>query len=395
MNPSFQYRPELLPTFLETWFKKLRLAVIYGGNKEEPESVIYRTHNTRPWKSYQTVAEDIKHALQELGFHQVYVLPDDMHLNYRLKELGIHMAWLNTGGVQGFNPLSHTPAVLEMLGIPYVGHNPYNASVLDNKHIFKQELQTFGFPTSPFITWHPTLGEFDSSAPYFQKKFAGYNGSYVVKPVSGRASLHVHVAHTLPELTRQVNEVYNATSNRVLIEQFLPGREFCVSVSGNLLFVNGQARRLPRPFAFSVIERKLDQDELIFTSMDKRAITVDRVRFLTEPADQPIRHKLVHLAQNIYHDMNLRSLIRLDVRCDEQGELFVLEANPKPDLKRPQPHVTSLVATGLTEYGMTYPDLILSLLMERIDYLLAYRPDTMQHLLDLLTPALSVPELVN
>ena len=68
----------LLPQYLEILRSKLRIAVIYGGNKEQDGAVIYRTHNPREWKSYETVAHDIATALRELGFQHVAVLPEDL-----------------------------------------------------------------------------------------------------------------------------------------------------------------------------------------------------------------------------------------------------------------------------------------------------------------------------
>ena len=122
----------------------LRLAVIHGGDKTQPGAVIYPTHNPRSTKTYHTVAKDIAEALREVGFEQVSLLADDMTLPQTLKQQGIHLAWLNTGGVQGYDPVCHTPAMLEMLGVPYLGHNPLNSSILDNKHAFKRELQALG-----------------------------------------------------------------------------------------------------------------------------------------------------------------------------------------------------------------------------------------------------------
>ena len=86
------------------------------------------------------VARDIAGALDRLGVARVLVLPDDMRLADRLRREGVHLAWLNTGGVQGYNPVSHTPAMLEMLGVPYVGQSSLTASILDNKHVFKRVL---------------------------------------------------------------------------------------------------------------------------------------------------------------------------------------------------------------------------------------------------------------
>ena len=84
-----------------------------------------------------------------------------------------------------------------------------------------------------------------------------------------------------------------------------------------------------------------------------------------------------------------RTLIRLDVRADVDGNLAILEANPKPDLKRPSAGVTSLSAYGLEAEGLTYHDLILSLIADRLDYLLSHRLEIWPHLLELLEPSVA------
>ena len=42
----------LLEEQIERLKSRMRLAVVFGGNKSAPDSVIYRSHNTRSWKSY-------------------------------------------------------------------------------------------------------------------------------------------------------------------------------------------------------------------------------------------------------------------------------------------------------------------------------------------------------
>ena len=131
---------------------RMRIAVICGGDKNQDGSVIYQTHNPRSWKSYEAVAGDIADSLRRLGCEHVVVLPDDMTLGDQLREQGIHMAWLNTGGVQGYCSVSHAAATLEMLGVPYVGHEPLSAGILDSKHVFKRQLRGAGVPTARFLT---------------------------------------------------------------------------------------------------------------------------------------------------------------------------------------------------------------------------------------------------
>ncbi|GIM48477.1 D-alanine--D-alanine ligase [Collibacillus ludicampi] len=361
-----------LPDLMEEIRKHLRIAVVYGGDSSEENAVINKTRNYRSWKSYKTVAYDIQNALRENGFQWVTIFPDDMSLIDNLKKEQIQFVWLNTGGVQGINPMSHTAGILEMLGIPYVGHNPINATLLDNKHIFKHLLHSYGIPTAPFVTWDGSKGDFLPSAnEEFQNTFAKYDGPFIVKPVSGRASLHVHYVEKLSDLTVKVKEVYNQTHNLVMIEKYLSGREFCASVYGHVQYKEGQFFKHPDPQVFSVSERVFEPGEMIFTSMDQKQISEKRVTLLNGKKEEKLLSDIVQITQKVYEAFHLSSLIRLDIRADENGNLNILEVNPKPDLKRPADNITSIVCLGLKEMGINYKDLITGILADRIDKLLS------------------------
>jgi D-alanine-D-alanine ligase len=118
--------------------------------------------------------------------------------------------------------------------------------------------------------------------------------------------------------------------------------------------------------------------------MDLRPIDASRFRSLDVVADARILSELRVLARDVYFEFNLGSLTRLDVRADAAGRLMVLEANLKPDLKRPCAEATSLVCAGLGEHGMDYDDLILSLLADRLNILFTQRRGSVRHLIDLL-----------
>ncbi|NNE23220.1 MAG: hypothetical protein HKN11_11490, partial [Rhizobiales bacterium] len=141
--------------------QNMRVAIVYGGNKADEGSVLYRTHNPRSWKSYEHVAKDIADSLKRLGCSNVTLMADDMRLAKHMRDEAIQFAWLNTGGVQGYSAVSHAAAIMEMLGVPYIGHEPLTAGILDSKHTFKRQLLGLGIPTGKFITWHGSKGPFD------------------------------------------------------------------------------------------------------------------------------------------------------------------------------------------------------------------------------------------
>lgn len=359
----------------------MRVAVIFGGDKHAPGAVINPTFNPRHWKSYESVAEDIAASLRRIGFRSVTTLPDDMNLGNQLRKQEIHFAWLNTGGVQGLGSVGHASAMLEMFGIPYVGHNPLSAATMDNKQVMKRDLMLAGIPTAPFMVWQPGRGSLVPEHNLRLKNaFGAYEGPFIVKPISGRASRHVIAVDHVSDLAATAEGIYSATDNPVLIESYLPGREFCVAVCGDVIARQGKLDRLGQPFAFTAVERMLDQGERVFTSMDHRPITTDRVRCLDPVAESELHGKLVDIGRQVYKEFDIETLIRLDVRADNQGELYVLEANPKPDLAAPIEDRTSIVCAGLKDEGMTYDDLILSLIADRIDMLFSKRRAVVSHL---------------
>jgi D-alanine-D-alanine ligase len=181
-------------------------------------------------------------------------------------------------------------------------------------------------------------------------------------------------------LAETVETVQAVTQSNVLVEGYLPGREYCVAACGPVISRGGVLERYDSPFAFACVERVLDAEEKVFTSMDVSPITTERVRVLSPRHDADIIERLRELGRNMFIELGLDTLVRLDVRTGHDGELYVLEANPKPDLKAPGQNVTGIICAGLPQEGMTYDDLIFSLLADKIDLLFSMRRDTVKSL---------------
>ena len=345
----------------------LKIAVVYAGDKNDHNAVIERQLNSRDWKSYRMVAEDIADALEEEGFSDVVVLPEDRHLGDVISRSNIDLVWLNSGGVQGINPMAHAPALLEMLGVPYIGHNPLAVSILDNKHVFKSMCMAASLPTARSVVIDPSSEGWNFIySEHFESVFYGFPGPFVIKPVSGRASKNVYFVDSKREVKHAVEKVWNETNYLCLVEEYLPGREFAISIMGPLVRQDGEFVIHDGPFAFSAVQRVFAPHEKIFTSMDEKPITYDRIRLLDLSRESELIREMEHLARRVFASFTLSSLVRLDLRESGDGELHLLEANPKPDLKRPSEHAASITCRGLAQRKMSYADLIVSILAERL-----------------------------
>ena len=164
-----------------------------------------------------------------------------------------------------------------------------------------------------------------------------------------------NVVEGIDELTEKVSEVYEATENDVMIEPYLEGREFCVSVCGPVTATGRGLSRLDEPFVLSAVERVLDPGERIFTSMDKKPITDKRVRTLDPTQDAAEINRLHGLAREVFVDFGLETLVRIDVRGRlPGGRMCILETNPKPDLKPSgrKRHQPGLHRAGCARHGL-------------------------------------------
>lgn len=358
---DIETRGRMLGSLLRRVMQDATVAIVHGGDPGSPGAVLHETFNPRATKSYRAVAEDIAASLRRSGFRKVEVLPDGLQLGAQLSAMGADIAWVNSGGVQGYNAVSHTPAMLELMGLPYVGHDPLTVSLLDNKHVFKHLMRSLGIPTADFITWDGRRA-IDRDR---LRRLLG-EGPYVVKPVSGRASIHVTAVDDLVDLPDAMRRVFDATQNDILVEHFLPGAEYAVAISGGVLARAGEISVTDEPSIFSPVQRVLEEGERIFTSMDVRPITQSRLRLLSP--DDPKRAELSALARAVHGAVRLGTLVRLDVRASADGACHVLEVNPKPDLKAPSDGETNIVSLGLPELDMNYDDLVLSLLADRLDF---------------------------
>lgn len=351
---------------MESIRKEADFAVIYAGDPADRNCVVHKTHNPRPWKSYHNVATDICGALSRAKFKRLHLLEENRDLAKNLAERNIRMAWINSGGVQGYDSVSHAVGLCESLGIPYVGHRPVNAGIMDYKPYFKWFVDALGFATPRFALWdqHSLRNKAFADAE-MAARFSEYQGPFVVKPASGRASNYVSIVERVSQLRDAVAEVCKHTHDRVLVEEYLPGREFCVAVTGPNLcreITNAPLSfsQLQKPLCFGQFERKLDPGHSIFTSMDQCPITGDRVSMLDQQRDAAIIAQLDKVAITLYQVMNLCALTRVDLRADSHGVLNILESNPKPDLKKSAEGVTSLIHLGLERKGIDYDAFIVA-----------------------------------
>jgi D-alanine-D-alanine ligase len=230
-------------------------------------------------------------------------------------------------------------SVFEYLGFRYTGSPHWAIRTCLNKARAKEILQAHSIPTAPFQVIEPGPVRRRLDFPLF------------VKPVAEDASLGItpnSVVESDRELRQQVRYIWERYRQPALVEAFIRGREFNVTVLGN---------DAPRVLPLSEINfaRRLDPRERIVTYQAKW-VPESRDYQLTPtrcPArvTENLRMRIADAALRAYKVMGLHDYGRVDIRV-MAGVPYVLEVNPNADLSP-----GAGIARAAQAAGMTYADL--------------------------------------
>lgn len=213
-------------------------------------------------------------------------------------------------GLSGFGRQSLVPSLLDAYGIGYTFSDPLALAVTLHKPTAKRLMREAGLSTPDFAVVQDLsdLEDVHLPMPLFLKPVAEgtSKGITAASKVTSRAALRTGCANLLKRHRQPV-----------LVEAYLPGREFTVGILGT----GGRAR------AIGAMEILLSADaEPDVYSYDNKRLFDERVR--VRLADDATGAAACALALRAWRDLGCRDAGRVDIRCDAGGRLNFLEANP-------------------------------------------------------------------
>src|SRR6185436_7640712 len=268
---------------------------------------------------FSTVGEidGIVEGLERLG-HDVRHIGNITHMARFLAEGGtVDLVFNHAAGVWGRAREAQVPSLLEAFRVPYTGSDSLTLSLCLDKGLTKLIWQTYGLATAPFGVVE-NLDDVDS-------KTSALLFPLFTKPLREGASKGITAdarVHNLAQLREQVRTLIELYRQPVLVESFLPGREFTVGVLGG----GTQARVL------GLLEVYSSSPGGINTSADKEEWEQHLPNHFGPVADAAIVGPVADLALAAYQAMQCQGVGRVDVRCDQDGHPFLLEINPLPTL---------------------------------------------------------------
>ncbi|HZR24808.1 MAG TPA: ATP-grasp domain-containing protein [Vicinamibacterales bacterium] len=317
---------------------KLRIVALVHRHLIPPDKIEEGTDITSaPWRTEYDVISTLTamgHEVRALGVH------DDLGEIRRLHdEWKPHIAF---NLLEGFDDITifdqNVVSHLELLKLAYTGCNPRGLLLARDKSLSKK-----------LLAYHrvnvPDFEVFRIGRPVRRSKRLPF--PLIVKSLTQEASIGISqasVVDTDDKLKERVTFIHESIGTAAIVEQYIEGREIYVGIIGN-----SQLQALP-------------VWELHFTSMPEgvRRIATDRVKWSVKyqkkygidsgPAKDLSEEKadeLQHVCKRAYRALELSGYARIDLRLDEAGTAWVLEANPNPQIAKGEDFAASAERVGL------------------------------------------------
>lgn len=223
----------------------------------------------------------------------------------------------------------------ELLGIPFTGNQPLTMGLAQNKVLAKKLFEVEKIPTPPYQVYTESVQATTLAYPV------------IAKPACEDASLGItqrSVIHNFSELKIVVDELLDKYQEPILVEKYIPGREFNIGLLGNAP---------PRVLPISEIQfYGFKADEPQITSYEAKWLP-DHPLYQRTPAVCPaeipadLKTRLEQVAWEVYSVLMGRDYGRVDTRVTADGQIYVLEYNPNPDISPEAGYVKALRAAGI------------------------------------------------
>ncbi|MBN2372802.1 D-alanine--D-alanine ligase [bacterium] len=213
-------------------------------------------------------------------------------------------------GLKGFGRESQVPCLLDAYNIPYTFSDPLTLSLSLHKGMTKCILSYLGIPTPAFavIETEKDIGKIDLPFPLFAKPVAEGTGKGI-NPES-----RIQDKNELVSVCSRLLKQYNQP---VLVETFLPGREFTVGIVGT----GEDSRDIG---AMEILIKNNEQEAAYSYSNKENYEKLVDYRLVSDASAE----KAKQLALAAWRGLGCRDAGRIDIREDASGLPNIIEINP-------------------------------------------------------------------
>ena len=297
------------------------------------------------WDEWETISA-VKNALEK--FHDVILIESDINAYSKLISEKPDIVFNIAEGSIGLSREAHIPAMLDFLNIPYTASDPSTLCLCLNKARVKEILAYNKIPTAKFAVVKSSEELINSKLKF----------PLIIKPLAEGSSKGIFNSSLIYEPEKVngfVDKFYTSYQQALIAEEFLPGREFTVSIMGNgeltevLPIVEINYNALPKevnPIYSYEAKWILDSPD---NPLDMYLCPAD--------LDSNLEKKIKEVCIKTFNILDCKDWCRIDVRLDTNDVPNIIEVNPLPGIL-PDPKNNSCFPKSARTAGLTYDEMI-------------------------------------
>lgn len=299
---------------------------------------------------------DLAEAISANG-HSVDIIDVNEDINGILisKRDNIDLVFNVAEGLMGYDREALVPRICEELGIPFTAAGSSTLITTLDKAKTKEVLEKNGIAT-------PRFQVFENGG----ERLNGLSFPLLVKPLlegSSKGLFNENLVNDESSLRKIIKKIIRNYKQAAIVEEFLDGREFTVSVIG-----------YKRPIVLPIVEIKFDHLPENIHPMDSYEVKwiydnpKSRIDPLVCPAgiDRELENKIKETVLKTFKVLDCKDWARIDVRLDKKGIPNILEVNALPGFMK-DPKENSRLPRAAYAEGWSYERLIGEVLKSAIE----------------------------
>jgi len=237
----------------------------------------------------------------------------------------------------------HVVSYLELMRQPYTGCNPRGLTLSHDKALCKK-----------ILSYHRILTPSFAVIPLGRKvkKPKRLNYPILVKSAIEEGSYGISqasVVHNDEKLNERVSFIHESIGSDALIEEYIDGREFYLGMMGNqrvetLPLWELWFTKLPEGSSnIATSKVKWDNDY-----QKKIGLRTGAARKLPEGVEE----KIIKMCKRAYRALGITGYARMDLRLDKDNKIYLIEANPNPQLAKEEDFAYAALKSEINYEGL-------------------------------------------
>ena len=344
----------------EIKMRKIRVGVLFGGksseheisllsaksviealNKDKYEPVLINIDKTGVWHLREAIEDLTSQASVALvpkkeGSDLIHLTTSTSAAPIEVVFPVLHGSFGEDGTIQG---------LLKMAGIPFVGAGVLGSAVGMDKDVMKRLLRDAGLCIGKFFVIHSRQKK-DVSFDYYVEQLGL---PFFIKPANAGSSVGVSKVKTEVEFLEALEEAF-LYDRKVLVEEFIQGREIECSVLGNehpIASLPGEV--LPHHDFYSYESKYLDEKGASFN--------------IPVLLGEELTKKIQKSAVEAFQVLCCEGMARVDFFLTEEGKVFINEINTIPGFTKISMYPKLWQVSGLSYENLL--DRLIELALER------------------------------